>query len=173
LTLRYLPEHAESAMLALDVARKEVAQLQYTHETLFAHPVDAAWVSQLEQRPDLAEKVDAFVSRFGRLQDQIGERLIPRFAALVGEAPRSLLDCLAQAERMGWIDSAEAFIGARKLRNLLVHEYMSDVQLFLQAMLAAHEATEILFSTVARIDAEATSLGLAVDKLPKNTTHGG
>jgi hypothetical protein len=173
LTLRYLPEHAESASLALDVARKEAAYLQYTHDTLFLHPVDAAWVRQLEQRPDLAEKVDVFVARFGRLQDQIGERLIPRFAALVGEAPRSLLDCLAHAERMGWIDSAEAFIGARKLRNLLVHEYMSDVQLFLQALLAAREATEILFSTVARIDAEATSLVLAVDNLPDNTNHDG
>lgn len=173
MTLRFLPEHAESALLALEVARKEVAYLRYTHDTLFVHPVDAAWVGQLELRPDLAEKVDAFVSRFGRLQDQIGEKLIPRFAALVGEAPKSLLDCLVHAERMGWVDSAEEFIGSRKLRNLLVHEYMSDVPLFLQALLAAREATEVLFSTVAHIEAEATSLGLTVDQLPKSTSHGG
>ena len=35
--------------------------------TLFAQPIDAAWVRQLTTRDDLAEKIDAFVSRFGRL----------------------------------------------------------------------------------------------------------
>jgi len=105
--------------------------------------------------------VDAFVSRFGRLQDQIGEKLIPRFAALLGESHKSMLDVLAYAEKMQWVISAETFIGARKLRNLLVHEYMSDVGLFLQALLAAREASEMLFSAVAAIEAEATSIGLA------------
>jgi hypothetical protein len=92
-SLTYLPEHAESALLALE----------------------------------LAEKIDAFVGRFGRLQDHIGEKLIPHFAALLGGVPKSLLDNLAYAERTGWIDSAEEFVGARKLRNLLVHEYMACI----------------------------------------------
>lgn len=158
--LRYLPEHAENALLALDLARKEAAHLQYTHRTLFAQPIDAAWVQQLTTRDDLAEKIDAFVSRFGRLQDHLGEKLIPRFAALLGEAPKSMLDMLAYAEKMQWLESAEVFIGARKLRNLLVHEYMSDTQLFLQALLSAREAAEMLFSTAEAIEAEAAALGL-------------
>ncbi len=160
MTLRYLPEHAGNALLVLDLARKEAAHLQYTQRTLFAQTIDANWVQQLEVRPELAEKVDAFVIRFGRLQDQIGEKLIPRFAALLGESPKSMLDVLAYAEKMQWVDSAETFIGARKLRNLLVHEYMSDVELFLQALLAAREASEMLFSAVAAIEAEAASIGL-------------
>lgn len=160
MTLRYLPEHAENALLALELARKEAAHLQYTHSTLFAQPIDANWVQQLDVRAELAEKVEAYVSRFGRLQDQLGEKLIPRFAALLGEAPKSMLDVLAYAEKMQWVDSAETFIGARKLRNLLVHEYMSDVELFLQALLAAREASEMLFSAVAAIEAEAASIGL-------------
>ncbi len=160
MSLRYLPEHAESALLALDLARKEAAHLQYTHRTLFAQPIDAAWVQQLATRDDMAEKIDAFVSRFGRLQDHIGEKLIPRFAALLGETPKSILDILAYAEKMQWIESAEDFIGARKLRNLLVHEYMSDIRLFLQALLSARESAEMLFRAVAAIEAEAASLGL-------------
>lgn len=160
MSLRYLPEHAESALLALDLARKEAAHLQYTHRTLFAQPIDAAWVQQLATRDDLAEKIDAFVSRFGRLQDHIGEKLVPRFAALLGEAPKSILDILAYAEKMQWVESAEVFIGARKLRNLLVHEYMSDTRLFLQALLSARESAEMLFRAVAAIEAEAQSLGL-------------
>lgn len=103
MSLRYLPEHAENALLALELARKEAAHLQYTHRTLFALPIDAAWVQQLASRDELAEKVEAFVSRFGRLQDHLGEKLIPRFAALLGEAPKSLLDVLAYAEKMQWL----------------------------------------------------------------------
>ena len=46
------------------------------------------------------------------------------------------------------------------LRYLLVHEYMSDAPLFLQALLSAREAVEMLFRTVAAIEAEASALGL-------------
>src|SRR3990172_7577264 len=160
MSLRYLPEHAEGALLALERARKEAAHLQYTPRTLFAQPIDAAWVQQLTTRDDLAEKIDAFVSRVGRLQDHLGEKLIPRFAALLGEAPQSVLDVLAYAEKVQWVESAETFIGVRKLRNLLVHEYMSDTQLFLQALVSAREAAQMLFRTVAAIEAEAAALGL-------------
>lgn len=160
MSLRYLPEHAENAVLALELARKEAAHLRYSHSTLFAQPIDSAWVRQLATREDLAEKVEAFVSRFGRLQDHIGEKLVPRFAALLGEAPKSMLDVLAYAEKMRWIESAEAFIGARKLCNLLVHEYMSDAELFLQALLAASEAAQMLFGAVAAIEAEAVAIEL-------------
>lgn len=160
MSLRYLPEHTENALLALELARKEAAHLLYSHRTLFAQPIDAVWVQQLNSRDDLAEKVEAYVSRFGRLQDHLGEKLIPRFAALLGEAPKSMLDVLAYAEKMHWLESAEAFIGARKLRNLLVQEYMSDAQLFLQALLAAREAAKMLFGTVQAIEAEAVAIGL-------------
>lgn len=160
MSLRYLPEHAENALLALDLARKEADHLRYTHSTLFSQAIDADWVRQLDTRNDLAEKVDAFVSRFGRLQDQLGEKLIPRFAALLGETPKSMLDVLAYAEKMQWIESAEVFIGARKLRILLVHEYMSDADLFLQALLSAREAAEMLFRIVSSIQTNAAAIGL-------------
>lgn len=89
MSLAYLPEYAEKARLALALAHKEVAHLAYTHRTLFALPIDRRWVQSLAEREDLAEKIDAFVGRFGRLQDHIGEKLIPGFAALLGESPPS------------------------------------------------------------------------------------
>ncbi len=160
MSLVYLPEHAEGALLALELAEKEVAHLAYTHRTLFEQPIDLQWVQALARREDLAEKIDAFVGRFGRLQDHIGEKLIPRFAALLGNAPKSLLDNLAYAERAGWIDSAEEFVGARKLRNLLVHEYMAEAELFLKSLQAADEATLILIDVVTRIKQQADVLGI-------------
>lgn len=96
------------------------------------------------------------MGRFGRLQDHIGEKLIPRFAALLGSVPKSLLDNLAYAEKAGWIDSGEEFVGARKLRNLLVHE----AELFLESLQAADGATHLLIDVVTRIKQQADTLGL-------------
>lgn len=160
MSLRYLPEHAENALLALALADKEVAHLRYSHRTLFAQVIDMKWVQLLAQREDLAEKVEAFVSRFGRLQDHIGDKLLPRFSALLGESPKTLLDVLSFAEKMEWINSSEDFIGARRLRNLLVHEYMSNPQLFLEALLAARDATEMLFGVLQAVKVQARSVGL-------------
>ena len=160
MSLTYLPEHAEGALLALGLAEKEVAHLAYTHRTLFAQSIDLQWVQALASHEDLAEKIDAFVSRFGRLQDHIGEKLIPRFAALLGSEPKSLLDNLAYAEKNDWLDSAETFVSARKLRNLLVHEYMAEAELFLESLQAADEATHILIDVVTRIKQQAITLGI-------------
>lgn len=160
MSLAYLAEHAENALFALELAEREAAHLAYTQQSLFAERIDLAWVKNLVTRQDLAEKIDAFVARFGRLQDHIGEKLIPRFAQLMGERPKSLLDVLAYAERMHWIDSAEEFVGSRKLRNQLVHEYMAAPELFLEALLAADGATRLLLDTVLRVGKHAQQLGL-------------
>jgi hypothetical protein len=160
MTLAYLPEHVENALLALNLAKKEATHLDYTHRTLYAQHMDLEWVRNLAQRDDLAEKIDAFVSRFGRLQDHIGDKLIPRFVALLGGTPTSLLDNLAYAEKAGWLESTELFISARKLRNLLVHEYMAEAELFLEALQAADEASSMLTDIVARIRRQAQTLGL-------------
>lgn len=162
MTLAYLPEHAENALLALKLAIKEGVHLDYTHRTLFAHPIDLEWVQSLEKREELAEKLDAFVSRFGRLQDQLGEKLIPRFAQLLGGTPKSLLDNLVYAEKMGWIENAEEFIGTRKLRNLLVHEYMVDAALFLQSLHMASKATQLLLDVISNIKNHAEALAISV-----------
>ena len=106
MTLRYLPAHRESALLALEIAGKEASQLRYSHRTLFAQPVDANRVRQLAENQEMAEKVEALVRRFGRLQVHIGEKLVPRFAALFGEAPISMLDIMVLAAAMQWVQSA-------------------------------------------------------------------
>jgi hypothetical protein len=163
MSLRYLVEHAENAKLALELAQKEVKHLTYTHQTLFAQPIDLIWVKSLAECEDLSEKIDAFVGRFSRLQDHIGEKLIPRFAALLGESPKSLLDVLNYAEKMGWITDAMSFVSARKLRNLLAHEYMTDPELFLQSLQTASSATIMLISIVNKLKQYAVVISLISD----------
>ena len=91
----------------------------------------------------------------------IGDKLIPRFAALLGKSPKSLLDVLAYAEKMQWLASADSFVGTQKLRNLQLYKYMSDPELFLQALLEADGAAQMLFNRVGAIEAEAASVGLS------------
>lgn len=160
MSLRFLPEHALNARLALNLAVKEASHLAYSDSSLFAQHIDLAWVKDLANRPEAAEKVEAFVSRFGRLQDQIGDKLVPRYASLLGEPQKGLLDHLVFAERMGLIESAENFVAARKLRNALVHEYMQDPQIFLESLHAAHEACKILFAVVNNVASALDELGV-------------
>lgn len=146
---------------SLDLARKEAEHLRYSQATLFAMPIDLAWIQKLAIQPELAEKVEAFVSRFGRLQDHIGGKLLPRHAALVGDTTRTQLDTLAFAERLGLLSNADEFIAARGLRNALVHEYMHDAQIFLENLLAAKPACEMFFNTIERVAKDLHRLGLA------------
>lgn len=122
MSLPYLAEQADPALIALELAEREAAHLRYTYRTLYAEPIDLAWVEALVAREDLAEKIDAFVGRFGRLQDHIGEKLLPAFARLLGEQPKSLLDVMAYSERIGWVAGAD-FPARHLTRRLNVNHY--------------------------------------------------
>lgn len=78
----------------LKIVRREGALLQKTDARLFKTELDAAWVERLESDDDLAERLDAFVSRFGRMQDTVGDKLIPALLRSMAETTGSALDNL-------------------------------------------------------------------------------
>jgi hypothetical protein len=86
------PSDIEGFRWLLDTARREAERLLDTTHRLFRDEIDAAWVDALEQSPELAERVDAFGARFGRLQDGIGHKLIPELRRLLLEPPAAALD---------------------------------------------------------------------------------
>jgi hypothetical protein len=120
------------------VAAKESKHLQSTDERLFSPGFTAATVSTLETDPDLAERVDAFVGRFSRLQDTLGDKLIPAYLSALGEHIGAVLDNLDRAERLGLIHSADEWMTMRKIRNQMVHEYIEDLTVLTSALLAGH-----------------------------------
>lgn len=73
MSVLFLPEHAEKARFALDLAQRESAHLRFTQAGLFVPPPTLEWVKVLADKPFDAERLDAFVSRFSRLQDHLGE----------------------------------------------------------------------------------------------------
>ena len=138
---------AERLGWLLEVAGHEGRHLLQTTERLFGQTLDVEWYASLETDPNLAERVDAFSARFGRLQDTIGDRLVPELLRQLLEQPGSALDNLNRLEKLGLLESAEAWVEARNLRNRLVHEYIRDPAEFLGALDRAGQLVPLLVRT--------------------------
>lgn len=120
------------------VVERELAHLHTTDSRLFAQPLTLQQAQTLNTNDDLAERIEAFVSRFGRLQDTLGDKLLPQLLRLLEEPAGAVVDNLDRAERLGWIASADQWLGARKLRDQMVHEYIEDPVIFLDSLQAGH-----------------------------------
>ena len=69
----------ERFVKTLHIVSREGVYLSYSWHRLFPSAIDAAWVAALAGHPEAAERMDAFVSRFGRMQDTIADKLLPRW----------------------------------------------------------------------------------------------
>lgn len=131
------PERARLQFL-VRVIDRECRDLQNTDRRLFATAFTAEQAQRLDVDHDLAERVEAFVARFGRLQDTLGDKLLPQLLRALQEKPGSALDNLDRAERLGWIESTDAWIAMRQLRNQMVHEYIEDPAVLVDALDRGH-----------------------------------
>jgi len=118
----------------LDITGKEVMYFQQSKIRVINSDIDIEWIEALDQNPQHSEMLDAFVARFSRLQDTIGDKLLPAILKLNLEPVGSQLDNLFRAEKLGWIDSADQWIELRGLRNSLIHEYMTTSENLLSAL---------------------------------------
>lgn len=136
----------ESARLCalLEMAALELHYLKRCDARLFSAPLTSERIASLPSDDDLAERVDAFVARFGRLQDTLGDKLLPAFLRVMEEKPGTMLENLDRAEKLGIIFSADTWIALRKLRNRMVHEYVADQAELLGALTSAHAHIEDL-----------------------------
>lgn len=140
-------DNTDRLLFLLDTVEREGRHLLHTTERLFRQRIDAAWVTSLEDNPELAERLDAFVARFGRMQDTIGDRLIPELLRQLLETPGAALDNLNRMEKLGLLGAVTDWMEARNLRDRLVHEYMRDPGEFAAALRRAHELVPLLVDT--------------------------
>ena len=141
------------------VVRKEAQHLEMTTRRLFSTPFTAERAAALSTDPDLAERVDAFVSRFGRLQDTLGDKLLPLLLSTLGEKPLATIDRLDRAERLGLIPSGDQWMAMRRLRNQIIHEHVDDPLILSNALESAHRAVAVLIETTSALTAEAERRG--------------
>jgi uncharacterized protein YutE (UPF0331/DUF86 family) len=137
------------------VTEKEARYLVRTAARLRSQHLDLAWVESLENNDERSEMLDAFVSRYSRLQDSLGDKLLRAMLRASLEKTGSQLDNLLRAEKLGWIESTQAWIELRELRNRLVHEYMESADDLLDALQQALESVHVLTETQLRMAAYA------------------
>jgi len=158
----------ERFLQTLAIVAREGEHLSYSWRGLFRQTIDVAWVSHLEHAPDIAEQLEAFVSRFGRMQDTMADKLFPRWLLALAEMPGSQIETLNRAERLGVLASTERWLEARNLRNRLVHEYMTDPALFVVNLFLAKEYSVMLLDTFNRLREDAiTRMGYENEVLPE------
>jgi len=143
------------------VVHKECRHLATTDQRLFAGAFTLAQINQLEADPELAERVDAFVGRFGRLQDTVGDKLLPILLAALGEKPAAAIDNLDRAERLGLLDSSDEWMTMRNLGNQMVHEYVEDPIVLTSALQTGHAFVPVLIATANKMVAEIEQRGWA------------
>ncbi len=155
----------------LEIVAKEGKHLSYSWNSLSNPIIDVKWVISLEQKPACAEQLEAFVSRFGRMQDTMADKLFPRRLLALAEVPGSQIETLNRAERLGVLTSTERWLEARNLGNRLAHEYMTDPAKFTEDLALAKEYSLMLMETFNRLRQDAmTRMGHKKESLPEELT---
>lgn len=143
----------------LRIVGKETHYLNRTTQKLQKLTLNLAWINSLEDDDANNELLDAFVSRYGRLQDTLGNKLLPALLTANLEKTGSQLDNLLLAEKLGWVDSMDDWVDLRDLRNKLIHEYMESPQGLLEALQAALKGAQVLIETQIRLTEHAQQKG--------------
>jgi hypothetical protein len=153
--MRYPEENSQRERLVFlcRIVRKEIVHLETTFTRLFpgGQALRPDQVQALLLAPELSEMLDAFVARFSRLQDTVGDKLLPALLLLSGESIGPSLDCLNKAEKFGWMESVDEWVGYRALRNQMIHEYIEDVHVLANALNGGRSFVPRLVHTSSRI----------------------
>lgn len=133
------------------VVQKEARYLQETDARLFTDLFTPEAIERLDSDPLLAERLDAFVSRFGRLQDTLADKFLPALLDAMAEPKGAAIENLDRAEKLGWLDSVDAWLEMRKLRKQMVHEYIEDLVILSSALRAGHAFVPTLVDVANRL----------------------
>ncbi|MHB1283008.1 MAG: hypothetical protein ACYCZI_03925 [Metallibacterium scheffleri] len=156
-----LPGNLERLRFLVKIVQRESLHLRATDARLFALPLTPERLQAMDSDPAQAEQLDAFVARFARLQDTVGDKFVPTLLQALQEPVGAVIDNLDRAERLGWIVSADGWIEARRLRNQMIHEYVDDLQVLASNLQAGHRYVHVLLKTAQRLIDETARRGWA------------
>ncbi len=107
--------------------------------------------------------LDQFAYRYTRLQDDMGQRLIPAALRALGEdiGPMPMLDRLNRLEQLRWLPSAEEWTELRRIRNEFTHEYPESPEERRERLELAMHAARRLVEIVGIMKRRAGEQGLA------------
>ena len=144
----------------VETVELEARYLLETDRRLFAVPFSADRATAMRTQVDESERCDAFVARFGRLQDTLADRLLPELLRSLAEPVGAVIDNLDRAEKLGLLSSADEWLASRKLRNRMVHEYVRDPAELAEALNQGHALVPLLMSFAMAIASDCRRRGL-------------
>lgn len=99
------------------------------HKLAHAIPFTKEYLEKIADN-DIAN-LELLTSRFGKLQDTLGRKIVPLILRLINEDQSSFthLDRLNKLEKMGLIEDVNFWIKIRELRNSIAHDYPNDIHL--------------------------------------------
>lgn len=106
---------------SVDTSRLHYNRAKDNYDEIVQFPVDITLYDDKEK----IKTIDAFIFRFIKLQDFMGDKLFKELLKRVGEYKdsMSLIDVLDKLEKLEVIDDSDKWIDFRVLRNKLTHEY--------------------------------------------------
>jgi len=106
---------------AIDTAYLHFNRAKDNYDEIIKRPIDLNIYKDKER----IKTIDAFIFRFIKLQDFMGDKFFRAILESVGEYKdnMSLIDVLDKMEKLGMITNADKWIEFRVARNKLTHEY--------------------------------------------------
>jgi hypothetical protein len=140
-------DHQRLAQL-LTLVEREDHHLLAVRQRLFgarqARTIDVDWLRETLKAPEGIDRLESFGAKFSRLQDTLMDKLLPQWLRTAGEQPGAVIDNLNRAEQLGLIARTDDWLAMRRWRNRLVHEYVEDLQVMLEALRRAYEFVDQL-----------------------------
>lgn len=132
-------EAKERLIFLSRVVKKEIKHLKYSAKKLFATEFNIERAKLLAHDDELAEQLEVFTSRFCRLQDTVGDELLPTWLSILNERTKTAIDNLDKAEKIGVLPSVELWLELRQIRNQMVHEYIEDLDVLVNAVQTSYQ----------------------------------
>jgi hypothetical protein len=142
------------------VVDKEIQHLRYSSRNVFGTPFTEQKAAALSEDEALAEKVEAYASRFCRLQDTVGDKLLPHWLRMLEEKTGAVIDNLDRAEKLGALESADKWLEIRQIRNQMILEYIESPQILADALNATFDYQDQLVAFANAMFSDAKRRGL-------------
>ncbi len=144
----------ERLVFLMRVIKKEQNHLAYSQGQLFKSDFNIAKAQELEVNQELSQILEAFNGRFFRLQDMVGDKLLPAWLSAVKDKPSTAIDNLDKAEKLGLLTSSDEWFELRHIRNQMVHEYIEDIEQLVKAVHAANNGIVLINDFAANLIAD-------------------
>lgn len=133
----------------IQLVDKETLHLEQIINRFFEQKesITLEWLEEKLKTASGIDQLESFSAKFARLQDTLGDKLLPLFLKITAEPIGTAIENLNRAEKLGLITDTGQWLGARQLRNFLVHEYIDDLNILLESLEQARIMSKTLINT--------------------------